>query len=117
MKEFIQGIKNIIYWFPIIWKDKNYDYAFMDYILLHKMKKMYKYFLSKDSFCSKNPKLKQHKSLRLCIMLLERQDEEFYLSLYKNQFDNDIEKIINIQQRDVRLFSDIFKKYREQWWD
>ena len=34
------SIRNIIYWFPVIWKDHNWDYSFLLIILRHKLKAM-----------------------------------------------------------------------------
>lgn len=34
------GVRNLIVWFPIIWKDRDYDYVFLLSILSHKTKLM-----------------------------------------------------------------------------
>lgn len=38
------GFGNLIYWFPVIWSDRNWDYAFLTTILLHKLKHMKDYY-------------------------------------------------------------------------
>ena len=38
LNNIIQGIKNLLYWFPIIWKDRNFDEHFIYEILKHKLK-------------------------------------------------------------------------------
>ena len=42
------GIKNLIYWFPIIWKDRNWDSHYIFEILSHKIKAQSKYIGSRD---------------------------------------------------------------------
>jgi len=32
-----QGIRNIIYWLPVIWRDRNWDYSYFLEILRHKL--------------------------------------------------------------------------------
>jgi len=36
-REILYGIKNLIIWFPIIWKDRNWDHYFIFLILRHKL--------------------------------------------------------------------------------
>lgn len=42
-----QGVKNIIYWFPIVWKDRNWDDSYIFDILKHKLKAQAKYIGSR----------------------------------------------------------------------
>lgn len=48
IKGFFRSLKysfgNLIYWFPIIWSDRNWDHAFLTTILLHKLKHMRDYY-------------------------------------------------------------------------
>ena len=38
-----QGIKNLWYWFPIIWKDRHWDQDYIYEVLKHKLKAQAKY--------------------------------------------------------------------------
>jgi hypothetical protein len=40
LREFIRGVKNLIYWFPVIWKDHQWDYRTIYDILYHKFEAM-----------------------------------------------------------------------------
>lgn len=48
IKEFFHSLKysfgNLIYWFPVIWSDRNWDHAFLTTIVLHKLKHMRDYY-------------------------------------------------------------------------
>ena len=46
-RDFIEGIKNLIKWFPIIWKDRNWDHSYIYEILKFKLKKTFKPFNKK----------------------------------------------------------------------
>lgn len=43
-----QGIKNLWYWFPIIWKDRNWDQHYIYEVLKHKLKAQAKYIGDND---------------------------------------------------------------------
>ena len=115
INRFIQGVKNLIYWFPIIWKDRNYDHAFIEYMLEHKLKAMYKLF--------NDPNLRQDgkalRALRICLTILERRREEFYImELYSKYFDTDqIKCVMDIEDRDWRTLNRLLEKYMLYWWD
>ena len=38
LRDLIFGIKNIVYWFPVIWKDRHWDEWYIIKILNHKLK-------------------------------------------------------------------------------
>lgn len=40
IREIRRGIRNLIYWAPIIWQDRNFDYVYLYRILRHKIKAM-----------------------------------------------------------------------------
>jgi hypothetical protein len=73
------GIKNIIYWFPIIWKDRNWDHSYILTILQHKLKAQAKYIGSKD----RHTRAKQDaRRMKICINLIEKLQESFYETEY-----------------------------------
>jgi hypothetical protein len=37
-KYFIQGVKNIAYWFPVIWKDRDWDGHYIYEVMKHKLR-------------------------------------------------------------------------------
>ena len=73
------GIKNIIYWFPIIWKDRNWDHSYILTILQHKLKAQAKYIGSKD----RHTRAKQDaRRMKICVNLIEKLQESFYETEY-----------------------------------
>lgn len=37
IREIIRGLRNLLYWFPIIWHDRPWDYVFLYRMLRHKL--------------------------------------------------------------------------------
>ena len=74
-KYFKQGVKNIIYWFPIIWKDRNWDSGYIFDILKHKLKAQAKYIGDRDWYTRAQLDAKR---MRLCVSLIEKVQDDFY---------------------------------------
>jgi hypothetical protein len=41
-RNFWYGIRNLIYWFPVIWKDRHWDHDFIMKIVHHKLAETYR---------------------------------------------------------------------------
>jgi hypothetical protein len=78
-KYFKQGIKNIWYWFPIIWKDRNWDDHYIFEVLKHKLKAQAKYIGDNDRHTRAQLDAKR---MRLCVKLIEKVQEEEYAMEY-----------------------------------
>ena len=80
-KYFKQGIKNLWYWFPVIWKDRNWDDHYIFEVLKHKLKAQAKYIGDRDRHT--RAKL-DAKRIRLCVKLIEKIQDESYQMEYMN---------------------------------
>lgn len=69
------GIKNIIYWFPIIWKDRNWDHDYIFRILQHKLKAQSKYIGSNDRHTRAQYDAQR---MNLCVNLMQKLQDSFY---------------------------------------
>ena len=74
-KDIYRGIKNIFYWLPTIWKDKDYDQHYIYEILRVKLEKQAKYVLKTDRFVNSK---RQAEVLLLCARLIKIQQEDLY---------------------------------------
>lgn len=83
--EFKQGISNLYYYFKVIWKDQNFDYSFIDSLLLAKLKRT-KDYLDKNIYYSMDKKVIQ--SLKICIDILERKEKDFYYNTFVHLINN-----------------------------
>ena len=83
--KFKQGISNLYYYFKVIWKDQNFDYSFIDSLLLAKLKRT-KDYLDKNIYYSMDKKVIQ--SLKICIDILERKEKDFYYNTFVDLINN-----------------------------
>ena len=78
-KYFKQGIKNLWYWFPIIWKDRNWDDHYIFEVLKHKLKAQAKYIGDRDFHTRAQLDAKR---MRLCVKLIQLVQDETYTMEY-----------------------------------
>ena len=72
-RKFKQGIGNLIYYFKVIWNDRQWDYAFFYRLELKKVQKMIEWWSSGDNVTSEKSVLRD---LRICEYLLKVLSEE-----------------------------------------
>ena len=84
LNNIIQGIKNLLYWFPIIWKDRNFDEHFIYEILKHKLKYQSKSILTNNIHTSAE---RNSKIMNTCISLIDKVQSEFYLYEHLDYFE------------------------------
>jgi hypothetical protein len=77
-KKIKEGIVNLIIWFPIIWKDRHWDHAFLYEIIQFKLKKMADY-QKKHGMCVDSNKYA--KQMEMCVNLLARITSNKYLNM------------------------------------
>jgi len=80
-REFARGIKNLIYWFPIIWKDRNWDSHYIFEILKHKLTAQANYIAEQDRHTRAQ---KDARDMRRCVKLMQLIDDDFYESEYSD---------------------------------
>lgn len=97
MKRFFNKISNIISYFPILWNDKQWDYVYINNLLLFKLEKTKNHFDKRKhkeywSFGKEQSEERQkaYKALRICIEILKREKDDFYFNTYTYLMDNEI---------------------------
>ena len=87
--DFKQGIKNLIKWFPIIWKDRNWDHDFIFSILKFKLTTQAESTLKNDIHTRAQYDAEK---MRLCVRLIEKiQSGDYdteYQSYEKSKYDS-----------------------------
>jgi len=78
-KYFKEGVKNLWYWFPVIWKDRNWDGHYIFEILQHKLEAQANYIGRRDFHTRAQLDAKR---MRLCIKLIKKVQEEDYTMEY-----------------------------------
>jgi hypothetical protein len=111
-----QGVKNLIYWFPIIWKDRNWDSHYIFEIMKHKLSAQADYIGGRDLHTRAQLDAKR---MRLCVKLMSLVQDEFYSSEYsdyhktKHWFEPIPETTLSSWESRTleENFDDYFKKY------
>ena len=85
MRNFIQGIKNLIRWFPVIWKDRDYDDHFIWELLKFKIRNQAEYIGSKDRYVSAK---RDAEIMMLCYRLMDDIQHEHYQSEYSDYHES-----------------------------
>jgi hypothetical protein len=119
-KYFKQGIKNLWYWFPIIWKDRDWDDHYIFYIfevLKHKLKAQAKYIGDRDFHIRAQLAAKR---MRLCVKLIQLVQDETYAMEYMDYHKDrvwftpceDIPGAFRYNSEEVwEKYDEYFKKY------
>jgi hypothetical protein len=114
---FKTGVQNLIYWFPIIWKDRNWDSHYIFEIMMHKIKAQSKYIGERDI----HTRAKRDSEIMMtCVRLMKKVQDDFYSSEYsdyhktKHWFE-DVPGKKGLSSWESRLleenFDEYFKKY------
>lgn len=114
--KFFKKCKNIIRWFPIIWKDEDWDYIYIYEILKFKLKNQAKY-IGERNF-SLNAK-RDAEIMNLCVSLINKiQNDEYYHEWYnyqKSDFNFTPMENSDLKQLEINIieenYSEYFKKY------
>jgi len=80
-----QGVKNIMYWFPIIWKDRHWDHGYIFTILQHKLKAQSKEIGGKDRHTRAQY---DSQKMNLCVNLIQKLQDDFYEMEYMDYAKN-----------------------------
>jgi hypothetical protein len=140
-----KGLKNIIQYAPLIYKDRDWDYSFYEKLMLFKLKRMYKSLLKSHVMSDfNNDRTQSLKALKICITILKRRKNDFYFGLFSDYID---QKLIfikvdlgyqlspdyrissdeknyykcksnarAIEKRDFELYHKLLLQYSEYWW-
>jgi hypothetical protein len=119
-RDFIDGVKNLWNWFPVIWKDRDWDQTFIYEVLIYKLEKQAKY-IGKRDWHSRSQR--EAEKMLLCARLARIQQEDLYSMEYLEYMDLDFEfvptdeteKCFTMESTITRdELIDYFYKYRHQ---
>lgn len=117
MRNIINGIKNIIKWIPIIYKDRDYDYYYILETLKFKLNNQSKYTLNKSKHISASA---DSKMMNLCIKLISKIQDDYYLTEWldyevtKHEFKK-IENNETLFQLKTKIISENFDEYFKKY--
>lgn len=87
-KEIYRGISNLIYWFPIIWKDRDWDYRYIYDILEAKIQKQARYI---DKHGHHLNAKRDAEVMMTCVRLMEKVSDGYYSSEMNDYHQTEME--------------------------
>ena len=117
IRKFFKSVSNLIKWFPIIWKDRDWDHHFIFEILKHKL-----IFMSKSIREKGNHTLAEYDANRmmLAVRLINKVQNEEYILEFIND-DNITREKIELAElkhnKAKRILFKLLENYIERWWD
>jgi len=118
-RDISQGIKNLWKWFPIIWKDRDWDDHFIFEALKFKIKNTADYFVTNPRYVGVEEDVRD---MRICVKLIERIQDDYYQSEYFNYLDDfnnkpigDIKDYLAKYPNTIKLVkaNPVYKNYRK----
>ena len=120
-RSFIDGIKNLWKWFPVIWKDRNWDGNFIYEVIRFKLNNQAEYIGGKNRHTSAK---RDAELMKLTSRLIERCQNEYYDSEYMDYHDSnyiwiETKDYPGSKELDIEVvsedFDEYFKKYPLQY--
>ena len=117
VKQFFKRIYNVIRWFPIIWKDQDWDDFYIFEILKFKLKNQAEYIGYHDRHVSAK---RDAEIMMLCVRLVEKVQDEYYGKEYLEYCESEMKFTPsethpgNYEMEFIELsehYDDYFKKY------
>lgn len=125
LRDFWYGIKNVVRWTPVIWRDADFDWDFLAQIMEYKLRRMAKCF---DEYGHHIGSKRDAKECRMAAELLKRLQEDRYFwnagydpKTWETKSDREKTHICKhadlMAQQDLKCFGDLFVKKLRNWWD
>jgi hypothetical protein len=118
IKQFFERFRHLIHWYPIIWRDRDWDYYFIYEILKHKLINTEKYIRKKGIHMYNN---QDADSILKAIEMIEKVQTEYHLDKYMSEATDWTKEGINKATADhdkakKELFNYLNNNI-EKWWD
>ena len=117
IKQFFRRIYNLYRWFPIIWKDQDWDDYYIFEILKFKLENQAKYIGYHNRHVSAK---RDAQIMMLCVRLIEKVQDEWYGCEYQKYHDVELKFVESKEYPDSykvetieksERYNDYFKKY------
>lgn len=122
-KDFIKGVKNLIRWFPVIWKDRDWDYRYIWDLNIQKLKFQSEYIGKNDN----HTRAKRDAQIMMtCVRLMEKIKDNDYEVEHQEYYNSNVTFIPKILESGEKVytydskvisenFDEYFKKYPRQY--
>lgn len=110
---FVEGFKNIISWFPIVWGDRDWDDHYIWEVIKFKLSKQAKYIKTQGRHVSAE---RDSEIMMTCVRLMDKIQHEDYSSEYMDYYQAEINFIDSetnkgCKETDITEISERFDEY------
>jgi hypothetical protein len=117
IKQFFRRIYNLYRWFPIIWKDQDWDHHYIFEILKFKLKNQAKYIGSKDRHVGAK---RDAEIMMLCVRLIDKIQSDYYGHEYFDYHKSEFKFIDSIShpgsyEMEIKHISNNYKDYFKKY--
>lgn len=109
-KDFAQGVKNLWRWFPIIWKDRDWDQHHIYELLRKKIEFQAEYIGSRDNYTGAK---RDAERMQLVARLIKLQQDDFYTMEYMDYHEQDM-SFVGIEDN-LEYFEAVFDQKSERF--
>ncbi|WP_147820324.1 hypothetical protein [Salidesulfovibrio onnuriiensis] len=136
-RRYFNGVCNLIYWFPVIWRDRCFDHHYLFAILHHKLANMERFFWTESLAANAH---KYARQIHICTLALDRILKDGYLAekyedhfrkwgdfrnlrtekeqaLYRKELRGLMEREEMLIKQDVDYVLRLIGKHGRSWWD
>jgi hypothetical protein len=111
------GIRNLIRWFPLIWRDRDWDYCYLADLMRFKMLRM----ADLQRRWGHHVGAERHaRQLRICAALCQRISEDNYIQMHDcpNSPPGQWHRRVEFSQRyDLEYLGIMMRRHMATWWD
>jgi hypothetical protein len=116
-KDLYRGIKNLIKWFPVIWKDRDCSSYYIFRILEHKLKLQAKGIAKRDIHVNAQ---RDAEIMMTCVRLMDKIKDDYYESEYMDYYETnlwfeDIEDSPGYSTMKSEMISEKFDEYFKKY--
>ncbi len=86
LRELSRSLYNLWYYFRVVWKDRDWDFQYIESLQLAKFKKIYKFRTTSSWFMPYEDADKGNQAIRLMISILERRQSGWYTDVWVEHY-------------------------------
>lgn len=79
------GISNLIYYFKVIWNDRQWDHVYLENLMLAKLERWYKRYSGNIQLPYEGVE-KDLQAMRICINILKRRQSSWYTDVWHSKY-------------------------------
>ncbi len=116
--DFTAGVRNVVRWFPVVWRDRDFDYSYLLEVMEFKFRSMADSFEKYSMHVGSEQDVRQ---LRVCAELCKRLREDEYLEKHWDRSTvarskATMHRVGEIAAQDQKVLGRMIGRHLRRWW-